>query len=65
MQTHPPDTSQERVEALDCLLDRILTTVRRTVYPELDLDNIIVNTTISLYYSISSHRFRWGDVRQE
>jgi hypothetical protein len=38
MHTHPADAPKETVKGLNCFLDRILTTVTRTVYPELDLD---------------------------
>lgn len=38
MHTTPADTSREAQEALNCFLDRVLTTVTSTVYPELDLD---------------------------
>ena len=38
MHTTPADTSQESGEALNCFLDRILSTVADTIYPELDLD---------------------------
>ena len=38
MHTHPADTPIETDEALNCFLDSVLTTVTRTIYPELDLN---------------------------
>lgn len=38
MHTRPADTSLEAEEVFNCFLDRVLTTVTQTVYPELDLD---------------------------
>lgn len=38
MHTTPADTSIDTEQGLNCFLDSVLTTVSRTVYPELDLD---------------------------
>lgn len=38
MHTLPADTSGETEKPLNCFLDRVLDTMTRTIYPELDLD---------------------------